>query len=161
MISKLKEKLKSNNKWFLISLVLMMGIFLYAGSSFAMKATGQAEFCSSCHVMNQAARTYLDSVHAGISCNDCHAPHQPLAQTTFKAKAAFDHISANISGNIDDVIHAKAHSKAVVNQNCMNCHQMTNKNVASNDVKQSCTDCHRQVPHFSKKPIGERKVAGE
>ena len=160
MFGKIKDKLKNNGKWFFVSLILILFGFLYAGSSIAMKATDQAAFCSSCHVMNQATRTYMESVHADLSCNDCHAPEQPLAKVAFKTKAGLNHVSKYITGNIDDIIHAAPNSREVINQNCMSCHRMTNINVAM-DAKKYCTDCHRQVPHFSSKPIRERMVAGE
>ncbi|MDW7673808.1 MAG: NapC/NirT family cytochrome c [Bacillota bacterium] len=160
MTSRIKEKLQSYNKWFLISIVLILGIFLYAGSSYAMKTTDQAAFCSSCHVMNEKTRTFNDSVHASLSCNDCHAPEATGSKLLFKTKTGTSHLAKNISGNIEDVIHSTFNTKEVVKQNCISCHSMTNKNVML-DAKDFCTDCHRHVPHLSKKPIGERMVAGE
>lgn len=160
MLSRIRDNLQSNGKWFLVSLGLVLLIILYTGSSIAMKKTDQPAFCSSCHVMNQATRTFMTSVHADLSCNDCHAPQQPLAMVAFKTKAGVSHVSRYITGGIDDVIRATDKTKEVVNQNCLRCHQMTNINVAM-DAKESCIDCHRQVPHFAKNPIRERMVAGE
>jgi cytochrome c nitrite reductase small subunit len=160
LFGKIKDKLKNNGKWFFFFLILILFGFLYAGSSIAMKATDQAAFCSSCHVMNQATRTYMESVHANLSCNDCHAPQQPLAKIAFKSHAGINHLSKYITGDIPDVIEATPDTRAVVNQNCLGCHQMTNINVAM-DAKKNCTDCHRHVPHFPRNPIRERMVAGE
>jgi cytochrome c nitrite reductase small subunit len=125
-----------------------------------MKATDQAAFCSTCHVMNQATRTYMASVHADLSCNDCHAPEQPFARVAFKTQAGVSHLSGFITGNIDDVIKATADTREVVNQNCLSCHRVTNINVEM-DAKKYCTDCHRHVPHFPKSPIRERMVVGD
>lgn len=160
MVKDLKEKMQTTNKWFLVSIVLILGIFFYSGSSLAMKSTDQASFCSSCHVMNQQTRTYYDSTHASISCNECHAPQQTGAKLLFKTVAGTSHVTKNISGDVRDVIHTTLNTKEVVNQNCLSCHTMTNKNVVL-DAKKYCTDCHRQIPHSRKNPIGERMVAGE
>lgn len=148
------------NKWFVISIGLVALFILFIGSGFALNATDKASFCGSCHVMNEAVRTYQESVHAGITCNDCHAPHELTGKILFKAKAGVKDIYKNTIGDVDDIIVATAATTQVVNQNCLNCHEMTNKNVAM-DAKDLCTDCHRQVPHFNKNPIGERMVAGE
>ncbi|MGF7184715.1 cytochrome c nitrite reductase small subunit [Desulfitispora alkaliphila] len=159
-MEKLKQQLKSANKWFLATVALAALIVLYVGTGFAMKATDEAAFCGSCHVMNEAVRTYEQSVHASISCNDCHAPHDTIPKMAFKAKAGAKDIYKNTTGNVPDVIHATNETRDIVNDNCLNCHEMTNKNVAM-DSKDYCVDCHRHVPHFNKNPIGERKVAGE
>lgn len=157
---RIRGKVQIKDKWILVSVVLIFCILLYAGSSVAMKKTDQPAFCSSCHVMNQATRTFMTSVHAELSCNDCHAPQHPLDRIAFKTKAGISHVSKYITGDIDDVIRATDKTREVVDQNCLRCHQMTNINVAM-DAKNSCIDCHRQVPHFAKNPIRERMVAGE
>ncbi|MDW7675029.1 MAG: NapC/NirT family cytochrome c [Bacillota bacterium] len=154
------EKLKGSNKWFIISIILGVFILFYAGTGFAMKATDRADFCGSCHVMNEAVRTYNLSVHADLACNQCHAPHQITSKIGFKTQAGFKDIYKNVTNDVGDVIQATSKTKEIANQNCINCHSMTNKNVAM-DAKEFCTDCHRQVPHFNKIPIGERMVAGE
>ncbi len=155
-----RGRLRKMNKWFITSMVLVGLIIIYAGTGFAMKATDQAAFCGSCHVMSEAVRTYERSVHAGISCNDCHAPHDTVPKIIFKAQAGAKDIYKNTVGDVDDIIRATAKTKEIVNANCSSCHTMTNVNVAM-DAKEYCTDCHQHVPHFRKTPIGERRVAGE
>ncbi|OEF96730.1 cytochrome c3 family protein [Desulfuribacillus alkaliarsenatis] len=156
----LKDRLKSANKWTVMFFALLVAILLYSGTAISMKATDTAEFCSSCHVMNEVVRTHQISTHANLTCNDCHAPHDILSKIPFKAKAGAKDIYINTFGEVSDVIQSTSKTKEIVNQNCLNCHDMTNKNVAM-DAKDFCIDCHQTVPHFGKKPISERMVAGE
>jgi cytochrome c nitrite reductase small subunit len=156
----LKEKLKNANKWAVMFIALVVLIVIYSGTALSMKATDSAAFCSSCHVMNEVTRTHQFSTHANLSCNDCHAPHNLVSKIPYKIKAGTKDIYVNTFGTVDDVIHAGDETKAIVNQNCQDCHTMTNMNVAT-DTKEYCFDCHRTVPHFGQKPISERMVAGE
>ncbi|OEH85189.1 hypothetical protein BHU72_06155 [Desulfuribacillus stibiiarsenatis] len=159
-MSALRERLKNANRWAVLFFVLVFAIVFYTGTAVSMKYTDSPEFCGSCHVMTGVHRTHQFSTHANLSCNDCHAPHNIVAKIPFKAKAGAKDIYKNLVGDVDDVIHANAKTREIVNQNCLNCHEMTNTNVAM-DSKEFCVDCHRTVPHFSKKPISERMVAGE
>ncbi|OEF96871.1 cytochrome c3 family protein [Desulfuribacillus alkaliarsenatis] len=154
------DKIKSANKWAVMFFVLIALVVVYSGTAISMKATDSAEFCSSCHVMNEVVRTHQVSTHANLSCNDCHAPHNITSKIPFKMKAGAKDIYINTFGEVSDVIHSTNQTKEIVNQNCLNCHGMTNKNVAT-DAKQYCFDCHQTVPHFNKLPISERMVAGE
>ncbi len=161
MVSTNLDKFK-NNRWFFISLILITLIVVYAGTGFAMGVTDEPEFCGTCHVMYEPVRTHDQSVHAGLSCNECHAPKPLVEKLAFKTYAGTKDIYKNLFAEIDDVIHASDLTKGIINTNCIECHTMTIINVeADMDAKQYCTDCHQQVPHFPKNPIAERRVAGE
>ncbi|MDY0162284.1 cytochrome c3 family protein [Desulfobotulus sp.] len=147
-------------KILVLALVLLgVGAGIYAAADFSLKATDTPQFCGSCHIMYEVVRTQQSSVHASLSCNDCHAPKGGMRKIVFKAKAGAWDVYQNTFGDVLDVIHTNQATKDVVNENCRACHTMTNLNVA--DAKESCTDCHRQVPHFSKSPIAQRRVAHE
>jgi cytochrome c nitrite reductase small subunit len=161
VVKQLLDKFKSN-KWFYIAILLMIMIILYFSTGFALRVTDNAPFCGSCHVMHEHVRTHYQSVHAEISCNECHAPKQKVKKVVFKAYAGTKDIYKNLLGDIDDVIHATELTKEIINDNCADCHTATNANVILNmNAKKNCTDCHQQVPHFPKKPIDERRIAGE
>ncbi len=142
-----------------VLVILLMGIALTAGAGFSMKATDQAQFCGSCHVMYEAVRTHQHSVHAKLDCNECHTPDPFVSKMTFKSYAGMKDMYRNALGQVYDVIHATDRTKDVVNDNCTRCHAMTTLNVET--VKPYCTDCHRQVPHLSKLPVAQRRVADE
>ncbi|SDY99017.1 cytochrome c nitrite reductase small subunit [Evansella caseinilytica] len=149
----MREKVKRLDKkrLLLVLIGVFLGIVVFAGTSATMKATDSGEFCSSCHIMNTAYETFAASNHATLSCNDCHAPRDSFSEKiVFKAKAGMGHVYMNTLGSekIPDVLHATAESQEVINQNCISCHEPSLQNVA-HDVKDSCIDCHRQVPHMN------------
>lgn len=151
-----------SDRWFLVAIILITIIVLYLGTGFAMRSTDTPQFCGSCHVMHEPVRTHMESVHAKLTCNECHAPKPFLEKAAFKTYAGSKDIYKNLFADIDDVIHATERTKQIINENCAACHTMTNINVEMNmDAKQYCTDCHQHVPHSPKRPISERRVAGE
>ena len=136
------------------------GMVLLGVLAYAMITTDQRPFCASCHIMQEAAVTQKMGMHANLSCNDCHAPHNLLVKLPFKAKEGLRDVVGNISGH--DVPHPPSlHTRDVVNANCKACHAQTNINVASMDAKPYCVDCHRGVTHMRTRPISTRTVAYE
>jgi cytochrome c nitrite reductase small subunit len=138
---------------------IVFGAILTAGAGFGMKISDERPFCSSCHIMYEAARTHKESPHAKISCNECHSPHNLLKKLPFKAASGTRDVFMNTFGSPEEPIHAGDTTRQVVNVNCQNCHTVTNMNVASMDAKPFCTDCHRNVQHMRMKPISTRKVS--
>ncbi|MDR3363286.1 MAG: NapC/NirT family cytochrome c [Desulfovibrio sp.] len=139
---------------------VIVGIALVGVLAGAMTASDQRPFCSSCHVMTEAAATHKMGTHANLACNDCHTPTGLISKVSFKTKAGISDFFANQSGK--DVPHpASGDTRSVVNDNCKSCHAPTNLNVASMDVKPYCVDCHRNVAHMRYKPVSTRMVAYE
>ncbi len=145
----------------LILVIVVLVAILYAGIGFTWQATDQPEFCGSCHVMHEATREHQESMHAELSCNECHTPQDLPSKVVFKTRAGMKDIYYNFFRDIDDVIQATEQTREVVNENCQSCHTMTNLNVDSQEVKQYCTDCHFQSRHIKKTPVSERRVADE
>ena len=148
----------SGLKWLLGGVVL--GVGLLAVSAVAMRVTDQRPFCSSCHVMQTAAVTHKLSSHANQACNDCHTPAALGAKLPFKASSGLSDFVANFSGK-EVSVPVSLRTKDVINNNCKQCHAMTNMAVASMEPKKYCVDCHRSVAHMRAKPISTRMVAYE
>lgn len=140
---------------------VVLGILVLAALAWGMRVTDARPFCSSCHIMEQAAVTHKLSPHANLACNDCHAPHALLEKLPFKAMEGIRDVVSNTMGNPALPLIAGLHTKDVVNANCKACHAMTNMNVASMEAKPYCVDCHRGVQHLRMKPISTRMVADE
>ena len=138
-----------------------LGVLVLAGLAWGMRVTDARPFCSSCHIMEQAARTHKLSPHAKLACNECHAPTALLSKLPFKAKEGARDFYMNTLGDVDLPIVAGMATKDVVNANCKACHFATNENVASMDAKPYCVDCHRSAQHMRMKPISTRMVADE
>ncbi|GEM_PF-1406700 len=145
---KLLQRLRTRTALFSLAGVLV-GIVLAVGGFATIEATDGPEFCGSCHVMEPFTESFAQSQHAALNCNDCHAPTDSyVAKTAFKARAGASHIWYNFvaQDSIPDVIQAKPQSIEAIDQNCYDCHAVTLQQVG-HDVKDSCTDCHRSVPH--------------
>lgn len=142
-------------KWLFGGLVL--GVVFSGIFAWSLNATDQRQFCASCHMMQEAARTQKMGMHAELSCNSCHAPHALMSKIPFKAEAAVEDVMANMQGK-ELPIPMSQKQRDVVNQNCINCHAPVNRNVASMMVKPYCVDCHRSVAHMRLNPISQRTV---
>lgn len=145
------EKLKRLDKKLLLFTLIgvFVGIVLFTGTAKTLKATDTADFCASCHVYESTVDHFRDSNHASLNCNDCHTPNDSaIGKYTYKAKSALGHgyMYTVGSDNIPNIIHASKSTKEVVQENCISCHGPSLENV-EHDAKDSCIDCHRQVPH--------------
>ena len=138
---------------------MVTGAVLLVVSAYAMLSTDQRPFCSSCHIMSEAAVTHKLGTHADRSCNDCHAPHNWIVKIPFKAKAGLTDFLGNISKH--DVDPPSKATRDMVNANCIACHAKVNSTVASMDAKPYCVDCHRNIAHMRYQPIANRMVSYE
>ncbi len=145
-------------KWLLVGIVV--GVILITVAAQAMRYTDARPFCSTCHVMAEAAYTHSQSPHANLTCNDCHAPDNLISKLPFKAKEGIRDVVGNMMGN-DVPILASLETRNVVNDNCIRCHIVTNKDIAVMAAKPYCVDCHKGMAHQTKKPISTRTVADE
>ena len=78
-----------------------LGVLVLAGLAWGMRVTDARPFCSSCHIMEQAARTHKLSPHAKLACNECHAPTALLSKLPFKAKEGARDFYMNTLGDVD------------------------------------------------------------
>lgn len=144
-------------KWKWLGSGLIAGVVLAAVFAWSINYTDQRQFCASCHIMQEAARTQKMSAHANLTCNECHAPHALMAKIPFKVEAGATDIYNNIRG-ADLPIPPHRKYRDVVKQNCINCHAPVNTTVQSMNIKPYCTDCHRGVAHMPMNPISQRTV---
>jgi cytochrome c nitrite reductase small subunit len=153
--------MQTGKKWFLISIALAVVLVGYISAGFTMRNTDIPEFCGNCHVMHEAVRTHQQSMHAKLTCNECHAPTDSfISKMIFKTRSGMRDIYVNTLGNIPDVVEAETATKKVINDNCVDCHYMTTINL-DRKAKNHCVECHRHVPHSGKSPIALRKVTNE
>jgi len=139
---------------------VVLGVVLLAASAIAMRVTDQRPFCGACHTMEAAAVTHKLSSHANQACNDCHTPVSLSSKLPFKAASGLNDFVGNLTGK-EISVPVSLRTKDVVNNNCKQCHAMTNMDVASMESKKYCVDCHRNVAHMRAKPISTRMVADE
>ncbi len=160
---RLFQKLAPPPKWVLPVLILM-GIFFGLGSYtfYISRAPSYLsdlpETCVNCHIMAPQYATWFHSSHRErANCNDCHVPHNNVANTYyFKAKDGLRHATIFTLRKEPQVIFIKNAGKKVVQQNCIRCHEELLKDhklltktelYEHHRTERKCWDCHRELPH--------------
>ena len=144
--------------WKLLLAGTVLGVALVSVAAWGMRYSDSRPFCSTCHVMREAALTHRQSPHAALACNECHAPHNLLQKIPFKAREGLRDFAANVQGKEAPLL-AGLETRNVVNANCRSCHRVTNENIMM--AKPYCVDCHRGMAHQKKTPVSFREAADE
>lgn len=139
---------------------ILFGLFLF--STYVSKApsylSDKPETCINCHIMVPQYKTWTQSSHREwASCNDCHVPHNNVANKYyFKAKDGMRHAAIFTMRKEPQVIHIHEAGQEVVHNNCIRCHENTltdnkilsyNKDLAEHKTERRCWECHRELPH--------------
>jgi cytochrome c-type protein NapC len=159
-------------KWIL--LLALLGLF--AAGSWALvdtmiHATGDHEFCTSCHSIEPMGAAYLEDLHGGnnrtgwrATCSDCHIPKDnALHYLLVKGKhGVVDPLMELIKDPQDIDWHGNRERREeyVYDSSCLNCHeyllQATEGNRMArrshtryfeNPDKRQCVSCHENVGH--------------
>lgn len=157
------RKLTPPPRW-VFPVIILMGIFFGLGgytfyiSRAPSYLSDQPETCVNCHIMTPQYATWFHSSHRERAhCNDCHVPHNNVANKYFfKAKDGLRHATIFTLRMEPQVIFIKDEGKEVVQQNCIRCHEelLTDHKLMAkteeyahhrNDRK--CWECHRELPH--------------
>lgn len=152
------EEQKKRVPWKALGLGVILGVVLVWLAALGMSYSDSRPFCSSCHVMSQAALTHSQSAHSKLACNECHAPQSLLSKIPFKAKEGLRDFVGNIQGEWAP-LRANSETREVVNTNCKGCHAVVTSGVMN--AKPYCVDCHQGMAHMKKKAISFREVADE
>ena len=159
----LLRKLSPPESW-LFPVVLLSAIltglilFLFYVSNASSYLSDKPETCVNCHIMAPQYATWAHSSHRERAhCNDCHVPHNNVANKYFfKGKDGLRHASVFTMRNEPQVIHIKEAGKEVVQDNCIRCHLNLLEDAKINTIDQAfhsrrterqCWECHREVPH--------------
>ena len=118
----------------------------------------EPETCINCHIMIPQYAAWNHSSHREKAhCNDCHVPHNnALNKYYFKAKDGLRHATLFTLRMEPQVIKIKDAGKAVVQQNCIRCHERLNSEISTIEITlkkhyanegKLCWNCHTEVPH--------------
>ncbi len=143
---------------FLVALIVGLGFFLLKISNATSYLSDDPQACVNCHIMTSQYITWTRSSHREVAnCNDCHVPHNSVvSKYFFKAKDGLYHASVFTLRAEPEVIRALPPSSAVIQNNCVRCHQdqVTDAKLESfvdnhieNRTDRTCWECHREVPH--------------
>ncbi|MAT38618.1 MAG: cytochrome c nitrite reductase small subunit [Ectothiorhodospiraceae bacterium] len=139
------------------ALIGLGGVVFYVSNAVSY-LSDEPEACVNCHVMTPEYASWQRGSHGRVAtCNDCHVPHtNPVATYLFKASDGMRHATIFTLRNEPQVITMHEAGQAVVQQNCIRCHQhqvgMTSaqfvtKHDAEHGEGKLCWDCHRHTPH--------------
>ena len=137
----------------------------------AFHATGDYEFCTSCHAYAPIAAAYREDVHGGnnpagfrAACNDCHLPHDNSLHY-FWVKAKHGVVDPTMEllkepHEIDWHGIRENRERFVYDSSCLNCHKYLQEATEGNrrafrshrryfndPDDYSCVECHKHVGH--------------
>ncbi len=104
--------------------------------------------CANCHIMNDSHASWGASSHRGVTCNDCHLPHDLVGKYLAKAEDGFRHSRAFTFEKVQ-VLRASERAVRDIQHNCMRCHESAMDSIMSQSegASPACTRCHRRVGH--------------
>jgi cytochrome c nitrite reductase small subunit len=137
-------------RWMFIFLAVLGGAFFVAVLVLQIPSvahyTDDPKLCGVCHVMTAHVNDHRLSSHRHISCNDCHVAHGPISQVVTKATSGARHTAVFLAGTTPVAIRAHASSQALVQANCLRCHE-TQLRLAPMGGGLSCLHCHHNAGH--------------
>jgi cytochrome c nitrite reductase small subunit len=112
-------------------LALMFGVLAGSGLYTARYAEGLSymsddpKACVNCHIMRDQYDGWLKASHHGFAtCNDCHLPHDIIVHKYYiKAENGFWHSKGFTLQDFPEPIRIRPHNRAVLNNNCVHCHE--------------------------------------
>jgi len=141
----------------LLALGIFTGTVLYLipTSKALSYLSDKPETCINCHIMTPQYTTWKHSSHSRVTnCNDCHVPHtSTIDKYSFKARDGLRHSALFTLRKEREVIVIEPEGRAVVQQNCIRCHEnqfhKSTENFRDTQTKaeRTCWSCHREVPH--------------
>jgi len=114
--------------------------------------------CINCHIMAPQFATWQRGAHGrGVTCNDCHVPHDNVVRSYFfKAQDGMRHAFMFTFRLEPQVIQIREGGRTVVQENCIRCHEHLVGGASIIDVTADnaphgagklCWECHRETPH--------------
>ncbi len=123
-----------------------VGAFVSFGPPGLYARSGTPEFCAGCHVMEaQYEAWFYNGAHRSAKCIDCHLPNDNKARhVAWKGIEGMRDAYAFYSGRVPDRIRLSEHGAAILQENCMRCHEELLSRI--NEDRQ-CWQCHRRHSH--------------
>lgn len=142
----------------LTGIIIGIGLYTFYISRAPSYLSDKPETCVNCHIMTPQYATWFHSSHRERAhCNDCHVPHNNIANKYyFKAKDGLRHATIFTLRAEPQVIFIKNAGKEVVQNNCIRCHKelLTDYRMLARTTEfhhqrmdRKCWDCHRETPH--------------
>jgi cytochrome c nitrite reductase small subunit len=149
---------------FLVAIIAGLGAYMLKVSNAVSYLSDDPQACVNCHLMTPQYITWNHSAHREVAhCNDCHVPQDNVFNKYFfKAKDGLYHSTIFTLRAEPQVIKALGPSIAVIQSNCIRCHQdqVTDARMMgfvddhhATRTDRTCWECHREVPHGRTKSL--------
>jgi cytochrome c nitrite reductase small subunit len=114
----------------MLLLCVLLGAVIGLGSYTFLYAEGFSYFsndpkaCMNCHIMREQYDSWQKaSHHAVATCNDCHTPHNFVANYWTKAENGFWHSKGFTLQDFHEPIRIRPKNRRVLQANCIDCHR--------------------------------------
>lgn len=134
----------------LLSFVTGLAAFTFVRAEGLAYFSDDPSACVNCHVMRDQFDAWSHSSHARVAtCNDCHSPHDSLANKLLaKGINGFNHSFAFTFNTYDEVITITQFNEDIVNHSCLYCHQDLVSEIAPHaEDAPTCIRCHAGIGH--------------
>lgn len=120
--------------------------FLLLGPPKLLAKSESPVFCSGCHVMEANFESWAHTgAHRRIKCVDCHLPNEnTVVHYLWKSIDGLKDVAFFYSGRVPEQIRITSHGAAVLQKNCVRCHETT---VEFINHERQCWECHRRLMH--------------
>jgi len=138
------------------TLLIVVGVVAVVMAAFYVPValTSTSGYCTSCHDMKAAGRSWARSVHAKVSCVQCHVDPGTLNGVRWRAQEAKNIWSSYLSAG--KAMASSVHRPS--NAACLKCHDLGRLPAVINGIKMPheshvtmrnlvCADCHTTVSH--------------
>jgi cytochrome c nitrite reductase small subunit len=130
--------------------VVALATFAFVTDAPAYAGTAPAT-CANCHVMDSMYENYYHAGHHAFAvCAECHLPHDNVVTYYVeKGRQGMHDVLVFGTAQTPQVIQLSPRSKAIVQQNCVRCHESAVESimVGVQPFERDCWECHRSVAH--------------
>lgn len=133
--------------------VIALGTFVFVTDAVSYAGT-DSETCANCHIHDSTYENYYHSAHRPwAECSSCHLPHNNFANYYFeKGRQGMYDVYVFSTGQTPEVIRANEHSKEIIQENCIHCHEDAVETImmGAQPFERYCWECHRNIAHGSR-----------
>jgi cytochrome c nitrite reductase small subunit len=135
----------------LLGVLAGLGVFTFNYAEGLSYLSNDPNACVNCHIMREQYQGWTHSSHKEFAaCNDCHTPHTFVRKWLTKGLNGWNHSFAFTTGNFDEPIRIKERNAKIVQENCVDCHQVLVSQIENSvlhDEEVECVRCHSEVGH--------------
>jgi cytochrome c nitrite reductase small subunit len=111
--------------------------------------------CANCHIMQSQFDSWQKSSHHTVAtCAGCHLPETFPQKYVAKARNGWNHSSAFTLQNFPEPITITPPNAAILQENCLRCHDGLVHDIAAASGAPRCVRCHTSVGHGEQAGLG-------